>query len=428
MGEVMSLTRVLEPFTPGWDAAPWANALRETALAEFNALGLPNRRVEAWRYSNLAQALNEKKRPAGPARAAPALAEAYVVAFENGRLTGALAPSPPGVSVLSLAEVLVDPASPFAAMLGQAAAKAEHAVISLNASHLQEGVVIHVQKGARAPAPFHLSCTWSDAAGAGPQSGHVRVLIVLEEGAEATVFESHTGAPAFASLVTDATLAAGSRLNHVRLELLGASARQAATTRATLAQAARYQAFYLSEGAHFARHEALIDLAGEEAEAVIDGAYLVTGARHCDNTTVIAHSAPHTNSRQAFRGVLGGKARGVYQGCVKVSREAQKTDARQMSRALLLSHGAEAVTKPELEIFADDVKCSHGATAGELDAAALFFLRSRGIPEAQARTMLIEAFLAEALATIADTALAAPAIAAVQDWLTAHAGDVSHAQ
>jgi Fe-S cluster assembly protein SufD len=199
-------------------------------------------------------------------------------------------------------------------------------------------------------------------------------------------------------------------------------------TSAAIAAGAQYQGFYLSEGAHFARHEALLELAGEAAEAAIDGAYLVSDTRHCDNTTVIVHAARQTVSRQAFRGVLSGKARGVYQGCVKVRREAQQTDAKQMSRTLLLSRKAEMVTKPELEIFADDVQCSHGATTGELDEAALFFLRARGIPEAEARAMLIEAFLGEALATIGSEALRASATAVVQDWLSAHAGDVRHVE
>jgi Fe-S cluster assembly protein SufD len=155
---------------------------------------------------------------------------------------------------------------------------------------------------------------------------------------------------------------------------------------------------------------------------------MVANSRHCDNTTVMEHAAPNATSNQVFRAVLAGSGRGVYQGCVKVAQAAQKTDARQLSRALLLSHKAEIVTKPELEIYADDVKCSHGATAGELDANALFFLRARGIPEAQARALLIEAFFGEALDKIEDEKLREAVSAGVEYWLTTHSGEASHVE
>jgi len=428
MGESASLARLLEPFVPVGEVAAWASSLRNRGQAEFDTVGLPNRRVEAWRYSNLANALAEKSRPEGHSLTPPGVDGAFIIAFEDGRLSGSLDAPPPGMEILPLASVLADPRSPFAEILGRTSPDAHRAILGLNASHLQEGVVVHVRAGVKLVTPLHIRSTWSQAADGAGRTGHTRVVLVLDDHAEATVFESHSGAPTFATVVTELSLGRASRLSHVRLEQLGASARQTAVTSAAIAADARYQGFYLSEGAHFARHEALLELAGEAAEAVIDGAYLVADARHCDNTTVIVHAAPQTLSQQAFRGVLSGKSRGVYQGCVKVRREAQKTDAKQMSRTLLLSRKAEMITKPELEIFADDVKCAHGATTGELDEAALFFLRARGIPETEARGMLIDAFLAEALATIDSDALRAPAAAAVQAWLTVHAGDVRHVE
>jgi Fe-S cluster assembly protein SufD len=424
MGEVVSIARIPQPGALRSEVAPWASALRDQGLAAFDAVGLPHRRIEAWRYSNLAQAMAEKPRPASAARAAAEIPGAYVVDFVDGRLAGVLPPPPAGVETHPLAAVLADPASPFTSLLQ--GAEAGHPIVALNASCLQEGVVLRVRQGAHVAAPLHLRFRWSEEAAAAQLAGHVRILIALEEGAQATLFETHLGAPAFATVVTDLSLAAESRLAHVRLETLDGSARQTAVTTADLARAARYQGVYYSEGAHFARHEALLTLSGEDAQASLDGAYLLDGARHCDNTTVVTHAAPRTASRQTFRGVLAGKARGVYQGCVKVRREAQATDARQLSRALLLSRGAELATKPELEIFADDVKCSHGATAGELDEAALFFLRARGIPETEARAMLIEAFLAEALAMIESDALRAPAEAATQAWLAGYSDPANH--
>ena len=168
---------------------------------------------------------------------------------------------------------------------------------------------------------------------------------------------------------------------------------------------------------------ALHALQGAGARVELDGAFLVDGKRHCDNTTIITHAVPDTTSHQAFRGVLAGAAQAAYQGCVKVRPDAQHTDAHQMSRALLLSETARIATKPELEIFADDVKCSHGATAGELDAQALFFLRARGIPLAEARAMLIEAFLQEPLEAIADAPLRRLASAAITAWLATQSGE-----
>jgi Fe-S cluster assembly protein SufD len=424
MGDVVTMARIPAPATPSGDVAAWASSLRDQGLAAFDAVGLPNRRVEAWRYSNLAQAIADRPRAATPPRAAATVPGAYVISFDDGRLRSALAPPPAGLEVHPLAAVLSAPDSPFADRL--AGAEPGHPIVGLNASYLQEGVALVVRKGMKILSPIHLRFDWSEDVDWAQRAGHMRILVLLEEGADATLFETHCGAPSFATVVTDLSLDVEARLAHVRLEQLGASARQTAMTSATLAETAHYQAFYFSEGAHFARHEALLTLAGEGALASLEGAYLLDGARHCDNTTVVTHAAPHTASRQTFRGVLGGKARGVYQGCVRVRREAQQTDARQLSRGLLLSRGAELATKPELEIFADDVKCSHGATAGELDETALFFLRARGIPEAEARAMLIEAFLAEALATIESEALRVPAQAATQAWLAAYSDPAGH--
>jgi Fe-S cluster assembly protein SufD len=429
MGEVVSLGNLSEAVatTRLGDAAPWLGLLRERGRTDFIARGLPSRRVEAWKYSDLARALSETAPEADNIRPSPILPGAYVVAFENGALdeaNSALRDS----GAHSLREIMADPASPFAAEIGQVNPQKDHAILNLNAALMEDGFMLRVPRGKKLDAPLHMRFNWQGRAARAPEGRHIRVVIVLEDGAEATLLESHAGSPGFATIVTELRLGANARLNHLRLERLGSAARQSAITLGELGEAARYQGFYLSEGGYFARHEALLKLAGEGAEAVIDGAYLASDARHCDNTTVLAHAAPRTVSRQSFRGVLGGRAKGVYQGCVKVEPDAQGTDARQMSRALLLSRHAEIATKPELEIFADDVKCSHGATAGELDAAALFFLRARGIPETEARALLVEAFLGQALDAIGSEPMRDMAAAAVQDWLGMHAGEVAHVE
>jgi Fe-S cluster assembly protein SufD len=409
------------------EAAPWLSSLLGEAGEKFAHLGLPNRRVEAWRYSDLAKALHETVKLEGESDAPPEIAGACVAAFENGVLVDKLS-SYCAMGATSLRKILAEKDSAIASYIGKINPQQDHPIINLNTALMEEGLVLHVPKDVILATPLHLRFNWSDVETQGADGRHLRILVVLEEGASATIFESHDGAPSFATIVSEFSLATNSRLTHVRLENFAAAARQTAVTVAEIGDKATYRGFYLSQGGHFARHEALLKLAGEESFAEMDGAYLVADKRHCDNTTVVHHAAPNTASKQTFRGVLAGAGRGVYQGCVQVAQAAQKTDAKQLSRALLLSHRAEIVTKPELEIFADDVKCSHGATAGELDANALFFLRARGIPETEARALLVEAFLGEALDMIGDEALRVPAAEMVRKWLGRHAGEASHVE
>jgi Fe-S cluster assembly protein SufD len=409
------------------EAAPWLSSLLGEAGEKFAHLGLPNRRVEAWRYSDLAKALHEAVQLDGDSDAPPEIAGACVAAFENGVLVDKLS-SYCAMGATSLRKILAEMDSTIASTIGKIHPQQDHPILNLNTALMEEGLVLRVPKDVILATPLHLRFNWSDAETQGADGRHLRILVVLEEGASATIFESHDGAPSFATIVSEFSLGTNSRLTHVRLENFAAAARQTAATVAEIGAKATYRGFYLSQGGHFARHEALLKLAGEESFAEMDGAYLVADKRHCDNTTVVHHAAPNTASKQTFRGVLAGAGRGVYQGCVQVAQAAQKTDAKQLSRALLLSHRAEIVTKPELEIFADDVKCSHGATAGELDANALFFLRARGIPETEARALLVEAFLGEALDMIGDDALRVPAAEMVRKWLARHAGEASHVE
>jgi Fe-S cluster assembly protein SufD len=428
MGKVVSLDNLLASMEARRsEAAPWLSSLLGEAGEKFAHLGLPNRRVEAWRYSDLAKALHETVKLEGDSDAPPEIAGACVAAFENGVLVDKLS-SYCAMGATSLRKILAEKDSAIASYIGKINPQQDHPIINLNTALMEEGLVLHVPKDVILATPLHLRFNWSDVETQGADGRHLRILVVLEEGASATIFESHDGAPSFATIVSEFSLATNSKLTHVRLENFAAAARQTAATVAEIGDKATYRGFYLSQGGHFARHEALLKLAGDESFAEMDGAYLVADKRHCDNTTVVNHSAPNTASKQTFRGVLAGAGRGVYQGCVQVAQAAQKTDAKQLSRALLLSHRAEIVTKPELEIFADDVKCSHGATAGELDANALFFLRARGIPETEARALLVEAFLGEALDMIGDEALRVPAAEMVRKWLGRHAGEASHVE
>ncbi|SFK01594.1 Fe-S cluster assembly protein SufD [Methylocapsa palsarum] len=406
--------------------APWLGALREQARTLFASSGLPTRHVESWKYSDLARALEINVESPVPTDPAPLLPGAHAVLFENGALNEAKS-NLSAFGATSLRAVLADPAANLAGEIGRVNPQADHALLNINTALMEDGIVVRAPANTSISAPIHVMYDWRGEAARAPEGGHLRLLIVLEEGASATLVESHAGSPGFSTIVTEVRLARNARLTHVRLEQLGAGARQSAVTLGELDAAAAYKGFYLSEGARFSRHEALLRI-GENASAELDGVYLTGDGRHCDNTTVFTHDGLNASSRQVFRGVLAGASRAAYQGCIQVRPDAQGADARQMSRALLLSRDAEVATKPELEILADDVKCSHGATAGELDRAALFFLRARGIPETEAKALLVEAFLGEILDEIGDETLRSRAADAVSSWLNTHAREISHAQ
>ncbi len=423
MSDIVSLRNLLSGAAKFDSGKQGLGALRNQARAEFVAHGLPTRRLETWKYSDLSQALNETTRPAEAPRDALTIPGAALARFENGVLDANS--DFHQIGALSLMPVLAGAAPDLAAQIGTVNPLKDHPIVNLNTAVMSDGLVLNVGKGVS--GPLHVSFIWRPEDGVrAPEGGHLRLFIQIEKDAEFTLIETHDGASSLATIVSEFRLARGARLNHLRIDRLGQAARQSAVTLAEIGAAASYRAFYLSEGGHFARHEAQLKLIGEEARANIDGAYLVGNGRHCDNTTVMTHAAPNTSSRQSFRGVLAGRSRGVFQGCVQVAQEAQRTDAYQMSRALLLSREAEIATKPELEIFADDVKCSHGATAGELDAAALFFLRARGIPEAEARALLVRAFLLEAFDAIESVDLRDLVSSCSDAWLEQHANEVNH--
>jgi Fe-S cluster assembly protein SufD len=211
-------------------------------------------------------------------------------------------------------------------------------------------------------------------------------------------------------------LAAGAHLTHVRLQDFPESAAQLATTYVRVAEDATYDSFVLAAGAGLSRNEIHATLAGPRATCHLNGAQLLNGMRHADTTTAIDHAAPHCASRQTYKSVLAGRSRAVFQGRIHVHQVAQKTDGYQMNQALLLSPDAEMDSKPQLEIYADDVKCSHGATVGELDEGALFYLRSRGIPADEARSLLVHAFLVDALELVSDATLRDVLSAATERW------------
>ncbi|MEI6558297.1 MAG: Fe-S cluster assembly protein SufD [Rhodospirillaceae bacterium] len=389
----------------------WLDTLRSHGRTRFAELGLPKTRQEAWRFTSLAALERTPFRPADAASAGvaidalPSVTASHRLVFVNGCFRAALSSAgalAEGAFAGSLADALVSHPALLEAHLGTLADDASHGPLALNTAHLTDGAVLYVPKGVRLEAPVELVLI--GAGGTEPLAWHPRLLVVMAAGAEATLIEHHLsrgdGAPTFANGVSELFLDTGARLNHYKVQRENAAAFHLATVNGRLEREACYEGFLLSLGARLSRNEVRLVLAGTGAEARLSGAYLVRGEQLCDTTTVIDHARPGGASRQLFKGVIDEKGHGVFQGKVLVRPDAQKTDAHQLSRALLLSDDARIDAKPELEIHADDVKCSHGATAGDLDDDALFYLRARGIDLDGARALLIGAYVGEAIAEI----------------------------
>jgi Fe-S cluster assembly protein SufD len=405
----------LRPRLPGAHIA-WVAALRERGAAAFRAQGFPTRRVEAWKYTDLAaltgSIFGEPLTGVDDALKLPETANPRAV-FIDGRFRADLS-TLDGLAyrVESLATVLPS----LEGRLGALARPEEQALAALNAMLFEDGAVITVPEGVAGGVLELLSfATQSERAPA----YHPRHLVRLGAGASLTLIETAAG-PATARYlhnpVFEVEVAEGARISHGRLQQEGREAFFLSTVYARVAAGGAYDNFSLMAGARLARNEIHVALVGAKAEAHMNGVQLIAEGQHADTTTALDHAAPDCASRQTYKTVLSGRSRGVFQGKILVRQAAQKTDGYQMNQALLLSPEAEIDSKPQLEIYADDVKCSHGATVGALDAEQVFFLRSRGIPEAEAKAMLVEAFLTEAVEAVADADVRAALSVAVAAW------------
>ncbi|MGA0393132.1 MAG: Fe-S cluster assembly protein SufD [Rhodospirillales bacterium] len=400
---------------PGADV-PWLSAMREAGLDRFAALGWPNTKTEAWKYTSLQ---NVQTIPFGLGRSAePASKVTVVPCLFDGEKAGhrlvlvndhfnknlsALQGLPKGVVVSSLAGILKTEPGIVEPYLGSIGALDSQPLLALNTAFMNDGFVIKISKNTVLDSPLEI--VFIGGFEDDTVIHNMRNLIIMEENSQATIVENHVGMPSSGCVdneVCEIHVDQGARLNHYKLESEGANATHLNTAHVDVARDATYEAFLLTIGGMLSRNEKTVRLKGEGAHCAINGAFLLRGKQHCDNTTVIEHLVPRTTSREVFKGALDGESRGVFQGRIVVHKDAQQTDGHQMCKTLLLSDKAEMDAKPELEIYADDVKCSHGATAGQIDETALFYLRSRGIPEVAARELLIEAFLGEALDEISD--------------------------
>ncbi len=409
---------------------PGAATLRGTAFKHFEAVGLPHRRVEEWKYTDLRVLMRDAKPLAPPpdkaAKSRAREAGAALAAIEGRRLVlvdGAFVPElsdlaglEPGLRIRAMAQVLADGDPAVVQRLGRLVATDDVAV-ALNTAFMSDGVVIEVAEGAALTRPLHVV---HFNAGVAPASVFTRSLAVIGKGARAMLIESHEGTLDSGYQVNTAfeiEVADGAHVDHVKITGAGAGALHVSSLMADIGAQARFNEFLFTAGSSVVRNQLFIRLRGAGTVAGIRGATLLNGRQHADTTLVADHVAGSCISREVFKSVLDGESRGVFQGKIIVEPHAQKTDAKMSAHALLLSEDAEADSKPELEIFADDVQCGHGSTAGALDEDLLFYLKARGIPAKEAEALMIQAFVGEAIEGIEHAGLRDTLIDHVAAWL-----------
>lgn len=409
-------------------AHPWLDGLRQGALSALGS-GLPGHKEEAWRFTPLRNLVKVPFIPAAAAddidvaevpRVVPSIAGAARVVLVNGVYRQDLSDADfgSGVSVRDMHSVLAAPDNDARQFLGSLASPKSLPLAALNTAYMSGGVAIHVGNGARTGKVIHIVSI--GAAGAEPVAFHPRVSVVAGEGASLTLVESHVGLPGqpyFSNPVTEIAVGEQAEVRRYVNVAEDEDAYHLATTAVSLCGAGTFEAFHLGLGGRLVRQEIAVAFAGEEASARVNGAYALAGNSHHDFTTFMDHGVPSCTSDQVFKGVVDGKSRSAYQGRILVARDAQKTDARQSHKALFLSRGPQVDCKPELEIYADDVQCAHGAATGEIDPDQLFYLTSRGIDPDTARGLLVEGFLADAVAQIQDSEIRDLFTADIGAWL-----------
>ena len=380
----------------------WLTQWRAEANENAVRLGLPTSKQEAWKYTSLpapwsVDRLRARQGTGIAEKLTTQIKNAITLDFLDGWYTRAHLPKvPAGVIVSPLSEVLAKDNERVRTVLGNSTPGKTRSLITLNLAEFTDGILIYVPHGVKLEQPILMHTH-----GRADSVSHLRVLVHLEADAEATLVQHHTSSEnAITNIVNEFDIGARARLHHYRLQNDAQTATHFTFTESQMAEHSSLDHFSLTLGAQLSRHEISTRLLGDRSTCHVNAAALLSGTQHADFTSIIDHQCEGGQSRQTVKNVLGDRSRGVFQGKIHVHPHAQKTDGYQMNQALLLSTMAEIDAKPELEIYADDVKCSHGATVGQLDAAAMFYLRSRGLPAELARALLIEAFLADAVTLI----------------------------
>ncbi|GEQ98726.1 Fe-S cluster assembly protein SufD [Iodidimonas gelatinilytica] len=424
--DISGFQKAYDTTRPALPGGGWLQELRHIAMTRFMSLGLPGRKLESWRYADL-KAL--RKTPFQPVTKAP---EADIAAIEKAAIAGLDAPrlvfvngrfSRPLSRLHTLPADLAPKSLRDVLMLGGGSIRDlvmdlrdGDAFDQLNTAMMSEGVVIEVPEGMQVKTPIEIVYLVTDADNG---AAHLRNVIRLGQGASLTVVESFAGDDSrfFTNQITQTTLADGADLTLLRRQHEGSGTVHVSRTYATLGKA-RFQMASIASGSASARHELRADVTTEGGHVGYEGIQLARAGQVLDTLTFMDHAVPSCTSTQTYRAVLAGQSKAAFQGKVLVRRDAQHTDARQKADSLLLDRAAEASTKPELEIYADDVQCAHGATVGELDADQVFYLMARGLAPDEARALLVEAFVAELCGNIANEPVRDAFLADARNWLT----------
>ena len=400
--------------TGGAEGPAWLPGVRRAAIDRFAAVGFPTTRDEEWRFTPVAPIAQTEFRPAGPGAVTQAALAPFLfghpewpqLVFVNGKFApelSVLPALPAGVRLENLASALRTDGELLERHLTRHARPETTPFAALNTAFMGDGALVYVPPGVALEQPVHLLFVASPEAGG--TVAHPRNLVVVERGARASVVESYVsladGARYFTNAVTEVVSGEDAWTEHTRIQRESERAYHVGLTHVDQARGSHYRSFTLAMGGAIARHNLHVRLNAPGIETLMYGLYLTRGEQVVDNHTAIYHDHPNCNSWEVYKGVLDDRSRAVFNGKVLVKPEGQKTDAKQTNRNLLLSSAAKVDTKPQLEIFADDVKCTHGATVGFLDPLGLFYLRSRGIPTQTARKILTYAFAAEVVDEVA---------------------------
>ena len=387
-------------------AAGGLGATRDAAFARFTSTGFPTTRHEEWRHTNVQPIAQTEFVRASATDVPAAAAEPFLLAAEmphrvvlvNGRWSKSLSSVdslPEGLSVRGLREVLESSTSLRGSL---SSTPAQTPFVDLNTAFFEDGVVVEVAPKAVIADPLHILCLTSPARQ--PMMVSPRIVIVAGELSQIFIVESYAGVTDGVSLtnaVTQVDIGPGAMVDHVKFQREQPSVFHMSATFARVDRAGRFTSHAVTLGGKIARNDIMSTLAGDGAECTLDGLYVADGDSLVDTHTTIDHAMPHCPSHELYKGILSGRARAVFNGKIIVRQDAQKTNAKQTNKALLLTDDAQVNTKPQLEIFADDVKCTHGAAIGQLDEDAMFYMQARGIAAADARNLLIHAFAGEVL-------------------------------
>ena len=397
-------------------AAPaWLNERRESAARQFASVGFPTTRLEDWRFTNVSPIAEANWplaqggfTPAEALTAAVTIPGAVRLVILNGQFAAGLSDLsalPKGLRIASLRDGARDATDGIETYLGKVFSIASHPFAALNTSFLDDGVAIMVTKGAVVETPIHIVIVTG---GNQPVVAHPRVLIVAGENSQVRVAQTFIGAPDtayFNNAVIEVVVGPGALVQLYTDQRESDRAFHIANIQAHVEAKGVFESHAFSTGARIMRHDIGIGLKGEGADCTMNGVYLADGERLMDTHTSLDHAMPHCTSHEIYKGILAGKGKAVFNGRIIVQLDAQKTDAKQTNRALLLSDDATINSNPQLEIFADDVKCTHGAAVGQLDEEAMFYLQARGLNRAEARDMLLHAFAGEVIAGLKIPAL-----------------------